>query len=164
MIETKILTNDEKVISLFYNKQENTSLSDLYILKDKIVKNEPDLLLKELLLIEIDILIKYKREEEIINLSPELNTNILIKLYEEQKISKDTLGKCIFFIPCYAGVILRTLQSVMVEQDYYRLYRECPTDDEAHLMEIFNFELTGEIEKKEDEKIIYESFKKILKK
>ena len=50
MPETKILTNDEKVISLFYNKQENTSLSDLYILKDKIVKNEPDLLLKELLL------------------------------------------------------------------------------------------------------------------
>ena len=118
MPETKILTNDEKVISLFYNKQKNTSLSDLYILKDKIVKNEPDLLLKELLLIEIDILIKYQSEEEIINLSPELNTNILIKLYEEQKISKDTLGECIFFIPCYAGVILRTLQSVMGEQDY----------------------------------------------
>lgn len=163
MPETKILTNDEKVISLFYNKQ-NTSLNDLYRLKEKVVKNEPDLLLKELLLIEIDILIKYQSREKNINLSPEQNTNILIKLYEEQKISKDTLSRCIFFIPCYAGVILRTLQSVMGEQDYYRLYRECPTDDEAHLMEIFNFELTGEIEKKEDEKIIYESFKKILKK
>ena len=116
-----------------------------------------------IILSELDTLIALKNTTLNIKIEPSKITEQLLNLYNDKKLSKETIFFLLFHLPCLFSEFLTSIYPSLTENDYYTLYRLCPVGKEEYLMEIFDLQINGIIKEKMDKQILITDYGRILK-
>lgn len=151
---------EKEIVSLLTTEYETDYLIKL---KEETIKLPIDKEIMAIILSELDTLIALKNTTLNIKIEPSKVTEQLLNLYNDEKLSKETIFFLIFHLPCLISKFLTSIEPSLTETDYYTLYRLCPKGKEEYLVEILDLQTTGTINKKMDEKFLVADYGRILK-
>ena len=151
---------EKEIISLLTTEYETDYLIKL---KEETIKLPIDKEIMAIILSELDTLIALKSTTLNIKIEPTKITEQLLNLYNNKKLSKETIFFLLFHLPCLFSEFLTSIYPSLTENDYYTLYRLCPVGKEEYLMEIFDLQINGVIKEKMDKQILITDYGRILK-